>query len=182
VTVPGANDNLTGSLTAIAVLKHLQEEGIRFEHTEVACLITGSEEAGLRGAKAFAKAHREELTRAETVFVALESFRDTECMAVYNRDMSGTVRHHPGVCSLLQQAGKNCGFDLPIEKVYVGSTDAAAITQAGIPAAALAGMDPGPPRYYHTRLDHWKNMDPECLRRGFSVALEAVRLYDERGV
>ncbi|HNT88277.1 MAG TPA: M28 family peptidase, partial [Candidatus Hydrogenedentes bacterium] len=50
--VPGANDNLTGSLLAIAIAKYLHETDTRFDHTEVQYLITGSEEAGLRGAKA----------------------------------------------------------------------------------------------------------------------------------
>lgn len=61
VVVPGANDNLTGVLASVAVLKCLKESGIRFEHTEVAVLLTGSEEAGLRGAFAWARKHKKEI-------------------------------------------------------------------------------------------------------------------------
>jgi putative aminopeptidase FrvX len=182
VVSPGANDNLTGTFIAVAALKHLHEAGTRFENTEVACLITGSEEARLRGAKAFAEAHQRELNDKDTILVAFDTLRDAEHLAVCNRDLNGTVRHDPDVCALLQEAGKNCGLSLKFESVYVGSTDATAFTQAGIRAAAIGGMDPSPPRYYHTRLDHWKNMEPDCLRRSFALVMEVIALYDRRGV
>ncbi len=180
--VPGANDNLTGTFVAMAVMKHLHEKAIRFDNTEVACLITGSEEAGLRGAKAFAKKHRNELLEKETVFLALDTLRDPDHLAVYDRDMSGTVRNHRGACDLLQRAGKEIGLNLSFESVYVGSSDAAAFSQEGIPAVALGGMDPSPPRYYHTRLDDWNNMSAECLRRSFGLSMRFVQLYDRQGL
>ena len=56
--VDGANDNLTGCYMGIAVLKALQDEGIELENTELAVVLTGSEEAGLRGSKAWCEAHK----------------------------------------------------------------------------------------------------------------------------
>ncbi len=57
VIVDGANDNLTGCYMGIAVMKALHDEGIELENTEVGVLLTGSEEAGIRGARAWAKRH-----------------------------------------------------------------------------------------------------------------------------
>ncbi|MBR6635752.1 MAG: M28 family peptidase, partial [Clostridia bacterium] len=51
--VDGANDNLTGCYMGIAILKALKDEGIELENTEIGVILTGSEEAGLRGAKAW---------------------------------------------------------------------------------------------------------------------------------
>ena len=51
---PGANDDLSGALIVVGLAKFLRASGIRPENTELVYLITGSEEAGLRGAKAFA--------------------------------------------------------------------------------------------------------------------------------
>ena len=45
LVVPGANDNLTGCVNAMAVMKYLSDNGIRFENTEVRAVLTGSEEA-----------------------------------------------------------------------------------------------------------------------------------------
>ena len=51
--VDGANDNLSGCYMGIAILKALKDNGIELENTEVGVILTGSEEAGLRGAKAW---------------------------------------------------------------------------------------------------------------------------------
>ena len=59
---PGANDNLTGTYAALCALRMLEEGGVQFENTEVCAMITDGEEAGLRGAKDFAKRHLEEYT------------------------------------------------------------------------------------------------------------------------
>ena len=60
-SVPGASDNLSGCYVGMATIKALAEAGVRFENTEVMLVCSGAEEAGLRGAKAFAKAHEKEL-------------------------------------------------------------------------------------------------------------------------
>ena len=90
--VMGANDDLTGCFISMAVVKYMQQHDIRFENTEVWVVLTGSEEAGLRGAKAFCKAHKNELSDVETVFVGLDTIRDYDFAAVYSRDLTGTVR------------------------------------------------------------------------------------------
>ena len=38
-------------------MKYLSDNDIRFENTEVVCMLAGSEEAGLRGSKAYFDAH-----------------------------------------------------------------------------------------------------------------------------
>lgn len=180
--VQGANDNLTGCFSAIAVLQYLQDQGIRFENTEVVAVMTGGEEAGLRGAKAFCKAHSEEYQDAETVFIGLETFRDYEHMAIYSRDLTGTVKNSPGACKLVKQAAEKAGYHLPYKSVFFGASDAAAVSQAGIPATTLASMDPTPARYYHTRLDTWDNLDPKTITAGIEIATQATLLFDKNGL
>ncbi len=181
-SVPGASDNLSGCFTGMAAIKALDEAGVRFENTEVVMVCSGSEEAGLRGAKAFAKAHEEELKAIPTAVIALDTFRDLEDMAVYDRDLSGTVQHDWGVKYLLKNAAANCGFDLKFESIYIGGSDAAAFTQRKIPASALAAMNPDPPRYYHTRLDTPENLRPECITAGIEIMCEALCMYDKEGL
>lgn len=179
--VDGANDNLTGTLSSVAVLKYLKDNDIRFENTEVIALSAGSEESGLRGSKAYMKAHKNDLTDVPTIFVGLETFRDYEDIAIYQRDMSGTVKMDAGVCSLLKKAGKQAGLDLPYSSVYIGASDGAAVQQAGIPAVTLAAMNPGPPRYYHTRRDTADNMNMKTVEKCLEIALNALFIYDEEG-
>ncbi len=182
--VMGANDDLSGCMVSAAVLKFMQANDIRFENTEVVALMAGGEEAGLRGSKAWAKAHAEEIKNdgVETVFVAFDTIREIDFMAIYDKDMTGMVKNDARVAKLLQDAAKNAGHDVPIKAIELGSTDAAAMSQAGIPASAFTAMDPSPARYYHTRLDTEDNLDPKMLETGLKIALETVFLFDEQGI
>lgn len=181
-SVPGANDNLTGCYAAMSVAKAMAETDTRFENTELVIICSGSEEAGLRGAKAYVKAHEKELKEVETCVIGVDTFRDLETMAVYDRDLSGTVKHHWGAKHLVQNAGKNCGYDMKFESIYIGACDAAAFTQKGIPATGFAAMDPTPPRYYHTRLDDVDMLREEAISAGIEIMLETACMYDKEGL
>ncbi len=181
--VMGANDDLTGCFVSCAVAKFLSDHNIRFENTEVAVLCAGGEEAGLRGSKAFAKANKDMLNDGvETIFVSFDTIRDIEFIKIYEKDMTGVVKNDRRVAELLQAAAKNVGADVPIGVIELGATDAAAMSQAGVPASALTAMDPTPARYYHTRLDTADNLSAPAIDLGVKVALETVFLYDEKGI
>ena len=180
--VDGANDNLTGCTTAIAVLKFLEDNDIRFENTEVCALTAGSEEAGLRGSRAYTKRHLKELQEIETVYFGMDTLRDFEDMAIYSRDMTGTVKTDPRVCALMKKGAEMAGLDLPYSSVYIGASDAAAVTKLGVPAATLAAMNPGPPKYYHTRDDKADILIPKTVEKGLDICLQSLFLYDEQGL
>jgi len=179
--VMGANDDLTGCFAAVSAAKYLTDCGISLENTQLTVLITGSEEAGLRGAKDFAKRHAGEYKDVETMFLGIDTLRDFDDMAIYNRDMSGTVKNGEKACALLKAGAANAGLDLPYKTITLGSSDAAAVTQGGLQAAALAAMDPAPARYYHTRLDNETNLDLKSIEAGINVCLETMFLFDEKG-
>ena len=103
-------------------------------------------------------------------------------MAIYDKDMTGMVKNDTRVAKLIQTSAKNVGYDVPIKAIELGSTDAAAASQAGIPASAFTAMDPAPARYYHTRLDTEDNLDPKSLEIGLKIALETVFTFDEQGI
>ena len=182
--VMGANDDLSGVFVSCAALKFLSDNDIRFENTEVAVLCAGGEEAGLRGSKAFAKANKDMLTEdgVETIFVSFDTICQLEFAKIYDKDMTGMVKNDRRVAELLQQAAKNVGIDAPIGTIELGSTDAAAMSQAGVPASAFTAMDPTPAKYYHTRLDDVSALCPQAIDVGVKVALETIFLYDEKGI
>lgn len=181
-TVMGCNDNLTGSITSVAVLKFLQDNGITFENTEVVAMTTACEESGLRGAKAYVKAHKEELNAIPTVFFGMDTLKELEHIAIYERDMTGTVKNDPRVCALMKKGAELAGLDVPYSSVWFGASDAAQVSKMGVPAACLAAMDPTGPRYYHTRRDTPEIMERKTLEKSLDICLQSLFIYDEYGL
>ena len=182
VVVDGANDNLTGCYIAMSILREMAEKDERLEHTDVCCLITDGEESGLRGALAYAQAHRQELLDSNSIVIALDTIHDPEELAIYHRGINFTQKNSPEVCELLHQAGLACGRDLPYAGFYPGGTDAEAFSRYGIRAAGLCAVQHTPSTYYHTRHDSWDNLDPEGIELARNVVRQALRIADERRI
>ena len=180
LVVEGANDDLTGVFSSIAVLQFLTTNNIEFENTEVVAISMGSEESGLRGAKALAKAHK--FDDVETVFVATDTVRDMEFMGVYHKDMTGIVSLDKSAVALMLQAAYYAGLELPKMTIDLGATDAAAMMQGGVPSVAFCAMDHAPARYYHTRTDTADNMNIQTIEKGIEVLIRTALLFDERGL
>ncbi len=181
--VDGASDDLSGCYVANSVMKYLSDNDIRFENTEVIALLAGGEECGLRGTKAFFAAHPEYANDGiETMFAGFDTVRDGDFMEIYTKDMNGLVKTDINACTLMQKAAAKCGKDVPFGSIPLGSCDAAAAAQAGVPAASFVAMDPAPARYYHTRLDTADNLCPETIEKGIEIALQTVFDFDEKGL
>lgn len=175
---PGAADNLSGALCATELVKWMKANDAALEHTEVVALVTGSEEAGLEGARAHIAAHRRELEETPTIAIAVDTMAELAHLYIYNRDLNGRVAHDTAVCELLRDAGKACGLDLKYATVTIGSSDGTAFTQAGIPAAAICAMNPAPAHYYHNRRDTLDVVEEACLAKTLELLLETCRRYD----
>lgn len=181
VIVDGANDNLSACYIAIAVLKQMADQDFRFENTEVCCLISGSEEAGLRGAKAYAKRHKEDLQDVETVYVAMDTMREVEQLQVYTKGCTWTVWDSEAVGDLIHEAGVNVGIDMPRAEIYPGAIDAEGFSMYGLTAAGFCGVNHDPKTYYHTRKDTPDNIGEDCIELSLKVCEETARLFDENG-
>ncbi|MBR6314865.1 MAG: M20/M25/M40 family metallo-hydrolase [Clostridia bacterium] len=180
LVVEGANDDLTGVFSSIAVLQFMTTNDIEFEHTEVVAVSMGSEESGLRGAKALVKAHKYD--DVETMFVATDTVRDLEFMGVYHKDMTGLVTLDKAAVAMMLEAAYDAGLELPKLTIDLGATDAAAMMQGGVPSVAFCAMDHSPARYYHTRLDTADNIEIGAIEKGVEVLIRTAMLFDERGL
>ena len=182
--VDGAADDLTGVFTAMAALLYFKHNDIRLENTEIVAMSVGAEEEGLRGSKAFAKAHADEYKNdgVETFFLALDTLRDYEFMSVITKDMTGTVSLDKQACALVKKAAENADIPVKLSTIPLGSTDAAATQQGGIKSVAFTSMDPAPARYYHTRDDNVSVLEMKTLEDSLKVVLETIYLFDEQGL
>lgn len=181
VVVDGANDNLTADFISMAVLKEMADNNKRYENTEVCCLLTGSEEAGLRGAVAYAKRHQEEFKATETVVISMDTMREIEQLQIYTQGCTGTQKNSNAVGELLYEAGVNCGIEMKETDIYPGAVDAEGFSRYGIEAVGFCGVNHDPKTYYHTRLDTADNISEECINLSLDICLEAAELYDRNG-
>lgn len=182
---PGANDNLTGTYAAVCALRMLDMAGVEFENTEVVAMITDGEEAGLRGCKQWAKDHKDEYMNSgvETAVLCVDTLTDLEYLNVYDRDMTGTVKHDPKFSQLVMDSAIEAGHnDLKFASVFFGSSDAAAFSQAGITSTCLAAMDPAPADYYHNVRDSYDRLVPEAIKTGYEIILSTIFNFDEKGL
>lgn len=178
--VDGANDNLSGCYIGMAILKMLHDEGIELENTEVGVVLSGSEEAGLRGAKAWCEAHAHEFNDVPTFVYSYDTITQCEHHSVNYRDLNGTVKVDKDVSDLYYEACEELG--IPCGKGMVpplgGATDSAAFAQAGMRSTGITALNHALPDFYHTRLDTPEALNPKCLADCFAASVKVLEMFD----
>lgn len=180
VVVDGANDNLTGCYMGIAIMKALKEQGIEFENTEVGVILSGSEEAGLRGAKAWCEQHKNDFREpdVETLIFAYDTLHEGKFLGVNKLDLNNFVKADPHASELFKNSADELGITCNYCSVPLGATDSAAFNQAGFKATGITAMDHNLQDYYHTRRDTYDNLDVECLADCFDVSVKVLENFD----
>ena len=178
--VDGANDNLSGCYMGIAILKALKDEGIELENTELGVILTGSEEAGLRGSMAWCEAHKDDFNDVPTFIISYDTIHDPKYLMTNYRDLNGTVKVDKDVSDLYMEAAK--AVNVPCKKGWVpplgGATDSAAFAKAGFRATGITGLNHKLENYYHTRRDTYDNMNAEGLANCFAASVKALEMFD----
>lgn len=179
--VDGANDNLSGCYMGIAVMKALQDAGITLENTEVGVILTGSEEAGLRGSKAWCEAHKGEFDDVPTFIYSYDTIHDSKFLMANYRDLNGTVKADKDVSDLFVEAANE--LNIGCKKGWVpplgGATDNAAFAQAGLRSTGITGLNHKLEDYYHTRRDTYDNMNLQGLADCYAVSMKVLEMFDE---
>ena len=179
--VDGANDNLTGCFLSMSILKEMADNDIRFEDTEICCLITDGEEAGLRGAHAFASENVEEMMKLNTMVIAVDTIHDVNELRIFSRGINYTESNSEEACNLLYFSGMKNGLDLPTAEFYPGACDSEAFSVIGVKAAAICGVAFTPEDYYHNVKDTYTNLNPECISIVRKILQDAVNMFANAG-
>lgn len=177
----GANDNLTGCYMGIAILKSMKDQGIELEHTEVGVIISGSEEAGLRGAMAWCDAHKGEFDDVPTWIYSYDTIHESRFLGVNYRDLNGTVKSDKEVSDSFMTAAQQLG--IKCTKTWVppfgGATDNAAFNKAGFRSTGITALDHNLQDYYHTMRDTANNLNPECLADCYAISVRCLENFDK---
>lgn len=181
--VPGAMDDMAGIAVLAGLGRSLDESrgsgGFYPENTEVVLLATSSEEAGLRGAKRYAKRHLSELKKIPTWGLFLDCIYDERFLVVTSREAFTGAKHNPAVVQMAQDVAASHGWPIAKKAVPFGATDASAFSLKGVPATCLLCQDfsrlvPN----YHTREDTPEHVRPEALSVTLQMVLEMIQRID----
>ena len=178
--VDGANDNLTGCYMGITVLREMERLGISLENTEVGVILTGSEEAGLRGAKAWCKAHADDYRDVPTCIICFDTIHDPQKLMVNLKDLNGTVSSDPELAELFLRAAEEAGVPCfrGLVPLMGGGTDSAAFTQGGFRSIGVTGLSHKLEDYYHTRRDSYDNLDETGLENCYRAVIRLLDMMD----
>ena len=148
----GAYDNMSGSIGILAMAEHFMtaphKRGIRM-------ILTGSEERGLLGSKAWVREHPE---LVET------------CVLNVNLDMIGSIMGKFHACvtgeeklvSYIEYFANELGFGIWV-KQGVYSSDSSPLADAGVPAVSFARLAANPTATIHNSYDTLKLMKAEHM-------------------
>jgi putative aminopeptidase FrvX len=183
--VLGANDNLSG----IALLQGIGEtlsndSSLIPNHTKILLIGFGAEEAGLRGAKAWIKTHKNELEKKPFYFLNFDGVAKSDDLHVIHKEKTLNVNYNQEIVELVIQAANNINIDLPLRALPFGATDGSAIVQGGFAnGASIEAMDidrPDVKRWYHTINDTADVVEPEALEQVRKLSIEFIKLIDEK--
>jgi Zn-dependent M28 family amino/carboxypeptidase len=174
-TVQGANDNLSGVASLVALSELLREQPI--PGLRVLLVSCGAEETLQDGIRAFLSSHRHELDPATTRFVNLDTVGSPHLLLL---EAEGPVRMEeysgPWLRDLFEARARS--LDIPLRRGYRAraSTDSVIPSRAGYPTATLVSMtDWLAPANYHLPSDIPSNLDYATVARATHLVYDVAR-------
>jgi len=182
--VSGAGDNMiavaiaaeTGRLFGEA--KHKGTGALK--HTRLLLASFDAEECGLRGARAYVRAHRKELLNIKTYVFNMDTLYHLKELNFLDYDLNSTVKLLHEMAQQCVDTAVSLGYKAVVSRMSPGggSTDAAAFGEAGIEATNLAAMSFNIKDYekdfvYHTPNDLSRYIEPAVVE----ASLKIVRQY-----
>jgi hypothetical protein len=173
--VPGANDNLSGVATLLALADALAD--VRPGRLRVLLVSTGSEESFLEGMVRFGARHFPALSRQTTTFLCLESVGSPQLMLLSGEGLLRLHRYPPDLIELLTSLADGIRLRDPFR--YRLATDGQVPLRAGYRTAVISSMAwYKAPANYHWPSDRPENLDFRSIADAGTLALRLVRRLD----
>ncbi len=183
---PGAGDNLNGSSIAVHIGRYFadrKKEGAALKNTRLIILSADGEEAGQRGARAYAARHKDELISIPTTVLNFDSIYNMKNLAVLLRDRHGFQPLSSKLADRCQDIAAELGYHLKTINAPFGSgTDAAAFAENGVAATTIIGMPASlfaSEYIYHTSKDTVENIEPEAVEAAFNIVANYIADSDQ---
>ncbi len=183
---PGAGDNLIASAIGLEIASEFRRRrgsGSGLKNTRIIFASFDAEEAGLRGAKAFAQGRKKEFSSLPTYAFNMDCIYTLDDIHFLETDLNGSVRMDAESTELLCSIAKS--EKLPDRKEPIafltGGTDAAELAKAGVKATSLIAMKWGNDaraNAYHTPADTVKAIQPEVVEAVIRLGVRFIESVD----
>lgn len=182
-TVPGACDNLSASALALAMCKFLVKNPEYIpDNTEIRFISFGSEEAGLRGSRKYARRHIEELKHLDARLLNFETVAHPT-ISILTSDVNGFVKNSPEMVASVRRAAERAGVPFKVTPFPFGGggTDSGSFSREGLKAVTLLPFKVPQQMvaFYHQRWDRPEVLSEEPLMNVLKVALEWITARGE---
>lgn len=173
-TVPGANDNLTGVATLVALAERLAETPV--EGLRVVLLSAGSEESFQEGVTAYLRRHGGELPTETTLALCVDTVGSPLLVVPEAEGMLVMREYDGGFKELLSSCAAELAIPLRRGLRFAFSTDAIAWERRGYRTAMLGSVnDLKTPANYHWPSDHADNVDYDVVEQAVALCETVVR-------
>jgi aminopeptidase YwaD len=187
---PGAGDNLIASAMLVGLKRQLedtQQNGrSRLAHTRLIFASFDAEESGLRGSRAWVKAHRADLAALPAYGLNIDSIYRAEDLQVLLSDLNNLIRLDEDLAARCIRIANERGWTLrtAVMRFGGGATDATELSRAGVHATTLIGMSAGIVRdglVYHTMQDTVHAIEPAAVEGCLAIAEGLALSLDREG-
>jgi len=177
--VPGAGDNLIACAIAVKLAEIFGQAkkngGPLLKHTRLILVSCDAEEAGLRGARAYVKRHKQELLAIPTYVLNVDSPYEFHEIQFLTSDINGSIKLSRRMATECTQVAAELGYTTRTVPMTFGGggTDAAEYARIGIEATTLIAMSTNMIRdnlIYHTLEDKVENLDPRTIEAALKIA------------
>ena len=183
---PGAGDNLLASVMAMESLRQIAKDkkvGKGLKHTRVIAISFDAEEEGLRGAYAYAKKHKNELSEIPTFLYNIDCPYFLEDLFFLTSDINGSVNLSYDLAQECRVSAEKLGYKSEVKPIafLTGGTDAAEFAKLGVEATTLLAMPWGNSAraaVYHTPNDTIDHVEKDAVKAGLEIFFDIVNKKD----
>ncbi len=175
----GACDDLSGCWVLLGLLKSLDDGGVVLKNTEITVVLTGAEECGLRGAKAWCDAHKTDYSAAETSVIAVDNVGEKGGLVLETAHLNGLLKGDAKLAETFAQVARNAGIACKERRFSAGATDAAAFAQAGYGAVCLTSSSGFATDRSHAPDDNADAVDAGVVADSLTLLLSVLEKLDE---
>ena len=178
-TVPGANDNATGSVALLALAQSLIAKPTG--DVKVLVVSTGSEESFMEGMRGFLRRHAASLPRSSTFVLAIDTLGSPHLTAIRGEGMLRMRDYPRAALDLIDGLAEELGVWLFPNLRLRNATDGLIALKQGYVCASLGSVtEYKAPANYHWPSDTAANVNYETFEDAVRLCEALVRRLDEQ--